>query len=84
MDVAEKQLWKLTFKVDLSLHILSILSLFRASLINVGFIKSEKVLHDLGSRNCDYVALHDVDLLPLNAELSYAYPEKGKNKLMLS
>jgi len=49
----------------------------RASLINVGFIKSEKVLHDLGSRNCDYVALHDVDLLPLNAELSYAYPEKG-------
>ena len=42
----------------------------RASLINVGFIKSEKILHKLGSRNCDYVALHDVDLLPLNAELS--------------
>ena len=72
---------KLTFKVDLSRlnTYLSIFSLFRASLINVGFIKSEKVLHDLGSRNCDYVALHDVDLLPLNAELSYAYPEKGKN-----
>ena len=49
----------------------------RASLINVGFIKSEKILHKLGSRNCDYVALHDVDLLPLNAELSYTYPEKG-------
>ena len=59
------------------IHI-SIFSLFRASLINVGFIKSEKVLHDLGSRNCDYVALHDVDLMPLNTELSYAYPEKGK------
>ena len=50
---------------------------FRASLINVGFLKSEKVLHDLGSRNCDYVALHDVDLVPLNPELPYTYPEKG-------
>lgn len=49
----------------------------RASLINVGFLKSEKVLHDLGSRNCDYVALHDVDLVPLNPELPYTYPEKG-------
>jgi len=49
----------------------------RASLINVGFLKSEKVLHDLGSKNCDYVALHDVDLVPLNPELPYTYPDKG-------
>ena len=52
--------------------------LYRASLINAGFLKSEKVLHDLGSRNCDYVALHDVDLVPLNPELPYTYPEKGQ------
>lgn len=26
---------------------------------------------------CDYFAMHDVDLLPLNPDLSYAYPEKG-------
>ena len=59
----------------------SLLFFYRASLINVGFLKSEKVLHDLGSRNCDYVALHDVDLVPLNPELPYSYPEKGQFEL---
>lgn len=41
----------------------------RASLINVG--------HLLSRNNCDYLAMHDVDLLPLNPQLSYAYPESG-------
>ncbi|XP_071099414.1 beta-1,4-galactosyltransferase 7-like [Haliotis cracherodii] len=41
----------------------------RASLINVGFRES--------SEECDYIAMHDVDLLPLNPALSYSYPENG-------
>ena len=49
----------------------------RASLINVGFLKSAEILKQLGSQNCDYVALHDVDLVPLNTHLSYAYPSNG-------
>lgn len=40
----------------------------RASLINVGFLTSQA--------ECDYIAMHDVDLLPLNPELSYRYPVK--------
>lgn len=39
----------------------------RASLINVGYLES--------SIECDYIAMHDVDLLPMNPELSYHYPE---------
>ncbi|KAG8225786.1 hypothetical protein J437_LFUL005593 [Ladona fulva] len=42
----------------------------RASLINVGF---ELSMID----GCDYVAMHDVDLLPLNSNLSYDYPANG-------
>jgi xylosylprotein 4-beta-galactosyltransferase len=42
----------------------------RASLINAGF----KIVH----RTVDYVAMHDVDLLPLNPELSYGKPEDGR------
>lgn len=41
----------------------------RASLINVGFLQSRN--------GCDYIAMHDVDLLPLNPNLSYAYPTRG-------
>lgn len=41
----------------------------RASLINVGFLETLK--------DYDYIAMHDVDLLPLNSNLSYKYPEKG-------
>ncbi|XP_041368143.1 beta-1,4-galactosyltransferase 7-like [Gigantopelta aegis] len=41
----------------------------RASLINAGFLESRTA--------CDYIAMHDVDLLPLNPDLSYAYPEEG-------
>jgi xylosylprotein 4-beta-galactosyltransferase len=41
----------------------------RASLINVGFLVSQ------GDFN--YLAMHDVDLLPLNEKLKYEYPEDG-------
>ncbi|KAL3864202.1 hypothetical protein ACJMK2_005907 [Sinanodonta woodiana] len=41
----------------------------RAYLINVGF--------QLSHNECDYIAMHDVDLLPLNVNLSYSYPDKG-------
>ena len=41
----------------------------RATLLNVG--------HILSRPTCDYLVMHDVDLLPTNDNLSYAYPEKG-------
>ncbi|XP_055678279.1 beta-1,4-galactosyltransferase 7 [Lutzomyia longipalpis] len=41
----------------------------RASLINVGFLYTKTLF--------DYIAMHDVDLLPNNGNLSYAFPEKG-------
>ena len=41
----------------------------RGSLINVGFLVSEEV--------CDYIAIHDIDLLPLNLALNYSYPSQG-------
>ena len=41
----------------------------RASLINIGFIHSQSI--------CDYIAMHDVDLLPLNMNLDYGYPVSG-------
>lgn len=49
-------------------HILCI-SFNRASLINVGFMES--------GNDTDYVAMHDVDLLPQNEALDYGYPEEG-------
>ena len=42
----------------------------RASLINVGFLVARNDSHD-------YIAMHDVDLLPLNKDLNYGYPENG-------
>jgi xylosylprotein 4-beta-galactosyltransferase len=42
----------------------------RASLINVGFLLSR-------AHGCDYIAMHDVDLLPLNDKLNYSYPQDG-------
>lgn len=42
----------------------------RASLINIGFTIAR-------AENCDYIAMHDVDLLPLNKDLNYGYPELG-------
>lgn len=41
----------------------------RASLINVGYIES--------GNDTDYIAMHDVDLLPLNEALDYGFPEEG-------
>ena len=41
----------------------------RAALINIGFLFSMK--------ECDYMAMHDVDLLPLNTHLDYGYPFRG-------
>ncbi|XP_065883534.1 beta-1,4-galactosyltransferase 7-like isoform X2 [Dysidea avara] len=41
----------------------------RASLLNIG--------HLLSKQTCDYLVMHDVDLLPTNDNLSYTYPEKG-------
>ncbi|CAG9856201.1 unnamed protein product [Phyllotreta striolata] len=38
----------------------------RASLLNAGFTEIKS--------NYDYIAMHDVDLLPLNPNLSYEYP----------
>ena len=41
----------------------------RASLINIGFLES--------SYDCDYICMHDVDLLPVNPDLNYSYPQSG-------
>ena len=41
----------------------------RASLLNIG--------HLLTRTSCDYLVMHDVDLLPDNDQLNYGYPEKG-------
>lgn len=38
-------------------------------LLNVGFI--------LSRQDCDYFVMHDVDLLPMNDDLKYHYPEHG-------
>ncbi|XP_035671837.1 beta-1,4-galactosyltransferase 7-like [Branchiostoma floridae] len=42
----------------------------RAALINIGFIMGR-------DEGCDYMAMHDVDLLPMNPDLNYGYPEEG-------
>lgn len=41
----------------------------RASLINAGFLYVKS--------DFDYVAMHDVDLLPINSQLHYQYPRDG-------
>jgi hypothetical protein len=41
----------------------------RASLLNIGFM--------LSKNECDYMVMHDIDLLPLNDELKYRYPAEG-------
>ncbi|PVD30875.1 hypothetical protein C0Q70_10150 [Pomacea canaliculata] len=41
----------------------------RASLINVGYLEMKA--------ECDHMAMHDVDLLPVNPELEYKFPEQG-------
>jgi len=45
----------------------------RASLLNVGFLESQR-----DPDPCDYLALHDVDLVPKNPKIRYdEYPESG-------
>ena len=41
----------------------------RASLLNAGFLMSRD--------RCDYIVMHDVDLLPDNDQLQYSYPSSG-------
>lgn len=41
----------------------------RASLLNIGFL--------LSRNECDYMVMHDIDLLPLNDDLRYDYPAEG-------
>lgn len=41
----------------------------RAMLLNVGYV--------LTNETCDYLVMHDVDLLPLNDNLKYGYPANG-------
>jgi xylosylprotein 4-beta-galactosyltransferase len=58
--------------IDFKIYIINQVDSFRfnrASLINVGFLES--------AQECDYIAMHDVDLVPLNAQLDYGYPTKG-------
>ncbi|VDM84130.1 unnamed protein product, partial [Strongylus vulgaris] len=42
----------------------------RASLINVGWFESDRM-------GCDYMVMHDVDLLPLNPQINYHFPGDG-------
>lgn len=58
--------------IDHHIFILNQVDLYRfnrASLINVGFLYTKK--------DFDYIAMHDVDLLPLNDNLLYKYPADG-------
>lgn len=41
----------------------------RGSLINVGFLLTESAF--------DYIAIHDVDLIPENENITYAFPQLG-------
>lgn len=42
----------------------------RASLINVGWYEADRL-------GCDYLVMHDVDIVPLNPALSYRFPGQG-------
>src|SRR6056300_264301 len=37
----------------------------RGKLLNIGFLKAEEL-------ECDYVAFHDIDMLPVDADYSYS------------
>uniref|UniRef100_A0A914LBF5 Beta-1,4-galactosyltransferase 7 n=1 Tax=Meloidogyne incognita TaxID=6306 RepID=A0A914LBF5_MELIC len=43
----------------------------RASLLNIGALQAKE-------ENCDYIALHDIDIVPLNPALNYSYPGIGQ------
>ncbi|KAI6215088.1 hypothetical protein M3Y94_00343900 [Aphelenchoides besseyi] len=42
----------------------------RAALINVGWYEADRL-------GCDYLVMHDVDIIPLNPELNYRFPGVG-------
>jgi xylosylprotein 4-beta-galactosyltransferase len=42
----------------------------RAALINVGWYEADRL-------GCDYLVMHDVDIVPLNPALSYRFPGQG-------
>uniref|UniRef100_A0AC34QH89 Beta-1,4-galactosyltransferase 7 n=1 Tax=Panagrolaimus sp. JU765 TaxID=591449 RepID=A0AC34QH89_9BILA len=42
----------------------------RASLINIGWYEADRL-------HCNYMVMHDVDLLPLNPSLNYTFPGEG-------
>ncbi|XP_065213343.1 xylosylprotein 4-beta-galactosyltransferase-like [Planococcus citri] len=44
----------------------------KGSSYNAGFLIMEKKFPE-----CDYIALHDIDTLPLNVEIPYTYPGNG-------
>lgn len=48
----------------------------RAMLMNAGY--------ELTSRSCDYLVMHDVDLLPRNPSLNYSYPSNGSSPYHIS
>lgn len=56
--------------VSIAQHFISMFFRFnRASLINIGFMES--------GNDTDYIAMHDVDLLPQNEDLDYGFPKEG-------
>ncbi|TKR78033.1 hypothetical protein L596_018906 [Steinernema carpocapsae] len=42
----------------------------RASLVNVGWFEADRL-------GCDFMVMHDVDLIPLNPQISYRWPGLG-------
>lgn len=57
-------------KINFDLYVINQVDSYRfnrASLINIGYLFTKNT-HD-------YIAMHDVDLLPLNQDLKYEYPE---------
>ena len=55
----------MSFKICITFHRFN-----RGSLINIGYLISSKQFH------CNYFAMHDVDLMPLNGYLSYSFPHQ--------
>lgn len=43
----------------------------RATLINIGSVVAK-------NKGCNYIAIHDIDIVPLNQKLNYNYPGKGQ------
>lgn len=61
-----------TCNLHFDVHLYSSYRFNRAALINAGFIETASF---------DYFAIHDVDLLPANDNISYAYPQEGPRHL---